>query len=362
MMQHAPRTILMTADAVGGVFPYALELIRALQPSGTRVVLATMGRPPDTAQRGEIAALGNVELVESHYRLEWMPDAWDDVDRAGNWLLDLEVRFRPDLIHLNGYVHGALPWNAPVLVVGHSCVLSWWRAVMHEPAPGAWNRYRDRVKAGLAASDLVVAPSAAMLIELERLYGPLRGARVIPNGRSPKLFRPAPKRPIILTAGRLWDQAKNVALLEGIASRLKWPVYAAGEGADSESPNFYPLGRLPHATLADWFSQASIYALPARYEPFGLSVLEAALSGCALVLGDIPSLRENWDGAARFISPDDPEAAVRAMNSLIDDRPARLALKAAARERALRFTPEKMARAYLAAYEALLARRFACAS
>ena len=35
--------------------------------------------------------------------------------------------------------------------------------------------------------------------------------------------------------------------------------------------------------------------LPARYEPFGLSILEAALSGCALVLGDLPSLRELWD-------------------------------------------------------------------
>lgn len=361
-MQHAPRTILMTADAVGGVFPYAVELIRALQPSGTRVILATMGRAPDRAQREEVAALANAELVESTFRLEWMAEAWDDVDRAGDWLLELEARFRPDLIHLNGYAHGALPWNAPVLVAGHSCVLSWWWAVMREPAPAAWMRYRDRVKAGLTASDMVVAPSAAMLAELERFYGPMRGARVIPNGRSHKLFRPAPKRPIILTAGRLWDQAKNVALLEGIAPRLQWPVYAAGEGADSESPNFFPLGRLPHPTLADWFSQASIYALPARYEPFGLSILEAALSGCALVLGDIPSLRENWDGAARFVPPSDPDAAAWMINSLIADRPARLALKAAARERALRFTPEKMARGYLAAYEALLARRFACAS
>ena len=32
-------------------------------------------------------------------------------------------------------------------------------------------------------------------------------------------------------------------------------------------------------------SAASVYVLPAKYEPFGLSVLEAALSGCALVLG-----------------------------------------------------------------------------
>jgi hypothetical protein len=45
--------------------------------------------------------------------------------------------------------------------------------------------------------------------------------------------------------------------------------------------------------------------LPARYEPFGLSVLEAALSGCALVPGDIASLRGNWDGVAEFVCPDD---------------------------------------------------------
>ena len=35
----------------------------------------------------------------------------------------LERRLRPDVVHLNGYTHGALPWRAPVLVVGHSCVL-----------------------------------------------------------------------------------------------------------------------------------------------------------------------------------------------------------------------------------------------
>ena len=45
--------------------------------------------------------------------------------------------------------------------------------------------------------------------------------------------------------------------------------------------------------IRPWFARAGIYALPAVYEPFGLSVLEAALSGCALVLGDIPSLARN---------------------------------------------------------------------
>ena len=40
--------------------------------------------------------------------------------------------FKPDIVHLNNYVHAALPFRAPKLVVGHSCVLSWWRAVKRE--------------------------------------------------------------------------------------------------------------------------------------------------------------------------------------------------------------------------------------
>ena len=46
-------------------------------------------------------------------------------------------------------------------------------------------------------------------------------------------------------------------------------------------------GQLTTAEVRNVINTASIYALPARYEPFGLSILEAALSGCALVLGDI---------------------------------------------------------------------------
>ena len=65
------------------------------------------------------------------------------------------------------------------------------------------------------------------------------------------------------------------------------------------------LGHLPQSKLQAWFERAAIFAAPARYEPFGLSILEAALAGCALVLGDIPSLRENWNDAALFVPPED---------------------------------------------------------
>ena len=121
----------MTGDAVGGVWTYALVLARALAPHGVRVTLATMGARPGAAQRADADAAG-IDLVVSDFRLEWMDDPWEDVARAGEWLRSLERDVAPDLVHLNGYAHGALDWRAPVVVVAHSDVCSWWRAVRGE--------------------------------------------------------------------------------------------------------------------------------------------------------------------------------------------------------------------------------------
>ena len=121
--------------------------------------------------------------------------------------------------------------------------------------------------------------------------------------------------------------------------------------------NVHLLGRLYTEELVSWYAHASIYALPARYEPFGLSVLEAALSGCALVLGDIASLREIWWDAAVFVPPDDGNAIAHAINTLIKDSSLRTALAAKARTRALKFTPQRMVAGYLEAYQDLIAQR-----
>jgi glycogen(starch) synthase len=363
-----PRRILMTADTVGGVFTYALELCRGLAAHGVHVVLATMGARLTRAQRAVVSALANIDLCESDFRLEWMDGPWRDVDAAGDWLLQLEATHAPDVVHLNGYVHGALPWCAPVLVVAHSCVLSWWQAVKGEDAPPAWSLYGQRVAAGLGRADLVVAPSRAMLDAVDRLYGRLARKRVIHNGRAPHALRAGPKEPLVLSAGRLWDQAKNLAALHACHALLPWPVYVAGpmhppdgspgSGATAVSwAGIHALGALAPEDLAAWLARAAIFALPARYEPFGLSVLEAALSGCALALGDIDSLREVWGDAAVFVPPDDPERLAHAISGLIHDPAWRTRLAGRAAERALRYTAERMTREYLDVYGELMSAR-----
>jgi glycogen(starch) synthase len=114
-----------------------------------------------------------------------------------------------------------------------------------------------------------------------------------------------------------------------------------------------PLGELAQDDLATHLAAASIYALPALYEPFGLSVLEAGLSGCALVLGDIASLRETWGDAAVYVPPADAAALHATLLRLIDDPAERARLGLAARARALQFSADRMADACLAAYATL---------
>jgi glycogen(starch) synthase len=357
------RRVLMTADTMGGVWTYAMDMARGLARYDVEIALATMGRSLSPHQVKEAAELSNVSLYDSTYKLEWMPDPWQDVERAGQWLLALERDFRPDVIHLNGYAHGSLPWRAPQVVTGHSCVLSWWQAVKREPAPGRqWAGYRAAVSRGLRAARLVIAPTRAMLAELQRHYGPLDSAVVISNGRSSQLYRPARKEPVILSAGRLWDEAKNIGALRAACRTIEWPVAVAGdtthpEGFTRDFGNLRMLGILSCAELADWYSRAAVYCAPARYEPFGLSVLEAALSGCALVLGDIPSLRENWDGAAVFVPPDDTAELESQLRTVILDAGHRARLAQRALLRAQSFSLERSAESYLAAYSTVMAKR-----
>lgn len=315
----------MTTDTVGGVLTYVTELVRGLGPDA-EVVVAAMGRPMREDQRGSLRDAGAARIHEADYSLEWMADPWDDVQAADRWLLDLERRERPDVVHLNGYAHGALPWMAPCVVIGHSCVLSWWRAVHGTPAPAVWSHYRAVVQQGLHGADAVVAPTETMLEELKRLYGEWPGdARVIHNGSPPaRASEFVVKQELILAARRLWDEAKNLTLLDRAAAGLGWPVVVAGAlrspaGVAASATHVTVAGELGAAELGRLRRRASVFAAPALYEPFGLAILEAARDSCALVLGDIPSLRELWDGTAWFVDPRDRRALHAALDKLAAD-------------------------------------------
>ncbi|MFN2446697.1 MAG: glycosyltransferase family 4 protein [Vicinamibacterales bacterium] len=346
--------ILMTTDTVGGVWTYSLGLAAALYAAGVDVTLAVVGPGPSAAQRADLRELKHIVWCHHPCRLEWMPNGLDDVERTGEWLCDLAEDLDPTVVHLNGYAYAAWPFRCPVLIVGHSCVCTWWRAVKGKPAPKPFATYQQAVKRGLDNADLVVAPTFAMdraLIDEHSYAGP---SHVIANGSDLRRAH-VDKEPFVFAAGRFDDEAKNVSLLQRAAPAMEWSLFVAGSTTQPPDPPIRYLGSLPRAEIAAWLSRAAIYALPVRYEPFGLSILEAARAGCALVVGDIPSMRELWDTAAIFVEPNDPGALAREVNRLARDPACRRSMANKARRRAERYTLAACAAEYVQTYCTLVA-------
>ena len=352
-----PGRVLMTIDAVGGVWQYSLELATGLGRRGIRVLLAAMGPAPSAAQLDAARAIRGLALLHRPYPLEWMPGGEAKLAASAAWLADLEAAFEPDIVHVNGYAHACLPWRCPVVVVCHSCVRSWWRAVRCDEPPPEWAAYGARVSEGLRAADLVIAPTRSFLRTVQAIYGTrLPAACAIPNGRGGPFRVGSAKQPFVFSCGRAWDEAKGFDRIDRLAAGLPWPVFVAGSlqgigGGDGREPTHARmLGSLREDELASWLAAASVFVLPARYEPFGLAILEAAMSGCALVLGNLDTLRELWDGAARFVDAGDEDALRAAVIGLIRDPPLRREMGSRARERARLYTAERMVEGYVQAY------------
>lgn len=354
--------VLMTADTLGGVWTYAVDLCSALSRMGIEVILATRGRSMNHRQTRMVSAIPNLIVEEGDHKVEWMENPWDQVEEAGDWLLALEEIYRPDIIHLNDYSHANRNWSAPVVVVGHSCVYSWFDSVHGTPPPTEWTTYYQQVKNGLFAANRIIAPSHFMLRALQKHYGPFPPAdcSVIHNGRTADLFdSTGRKQPFIAAAGRIWDEAKNMDLLDTIAPNLYWPLRIAGprkhpDGRCSHLNNCEVAGILSERQIASMLSEAAVFVTATRYEPFGLGILEAALSGCALVLPDIPSMHEIWGSNVLFVSPDDEDGFTETLNKLCTDDGLRRSYAERALNHSAAFTAEKMAEGYVTAYKEVL--------
>ncbi|HVT55132.1 MAG TPA: glycosyltransferase family 4 protein, partial [Xanthobacteraceae bacterium] len=229
---HTMR-LLMTADAVGGVWTYAISLARELSRRGIRIHLLTLGPAPREEQRREAEAIPGLDLVSTDLALEWLDPKGKDFPRALEVLAYHAERIKPDIVHINGYREALAEWNAPIIVVAHSCVRSWWRACRHEEPDQRWRNYIANVHAGLNAADRWLAPTAAFRGQIEMLYVPLTRGSVIWNGAAGEYQNAPAKEPFVLAAGRLWDEAKNIALLARAADDVPWPIFAAGA---AESP------------------------------------------------------------------------------------------------------------------------------
>jgi glycosyltransferase involved in cell wall biosynthesis len=353
--------VFISTDAVGGVWDYTVTLSQGLVDAGHQVRLAVIG-PVTDDRMAEIPAAA--EAVRGDFRLEWMPGGDEEVKAAGEWLATESREWGADLVHLNQMSYAASDYDAPVLVVVHSDVLSWFSESLGQPAPPDWNAYARSVGGGLAAADVVAAPSGYQSRLTELQYG--RAAdRVLHNGaRSPAAAPLERSAPLLLSVGRAWDEAKGMAVLDRAAGLLGsgLDIHLVGELVGPAGQTFTPRhliahGRALRGEVDEWMSRASVYVGGSLYEPFGLAPLEAAFRGAALVLSDIPTFRELWDGCALFFPAGDAHALARKLAGLAPDLPRCRAMGAEARARAhALYTAERFVARYQDLYASMCPR------
>lgn len=361
MTDAAPRLrVLMTTDAVGGVWTYAIDLARGLAARGVATHLAVTGPMPSPAQAAQAERIPALTLHDAGVALDWVAAEPGQIRAAGDALRRLTRTLDVDLVHLNGpaYASGGT-FPVPVLGACHSCLATWWAAVRGGPMPQDFAWRSALLREGYGACDSLIAPTRAHAAATAAAHALPRAPDVIHNGSDAAPATAGDLLDAVFTAGRLWDPGKNVATLDRIARRLPFPVLAAGpvagpEGSRAAFAHLTTLGTLDAAAMRAMLRRTPLYAAPALYEPFGLAVLEAAQAGCALLLADIASFRELWDGAAIFLDWADEEAAARTIAALMGDPEKRARLGAAARDRAARYSLAAMADATLAQYRALL--------
>jgi glycogen synthase len=372
VLSEALLHVLVTADTLSGAWTYTRELVTGLVTRGVRVTLVTFGEIPLPDQTAWMDLLHGLEYRPTAFRLEWMDEAPNDLPESSEFLLNLVRELRPDLLHLHQFCHANLPVDIPCVVMAHGDVITWTQAVQGcSPRPTRWlNWYRETIVRGIKAAAAVVSPSACMLDSLLATYTRPRHASVIYPGRNPIFFNPyVSKDDSVLSVGRLLDAGKQVLLL----TQHVQPFSVCIVGAEQT----VPLPRIPiradvkvstaqscvairgpqtEAQLRALYSRAAIYAATARYEPLGMSALDAAFSRCAIVANDIPHFREVWGDAAIYFRTNDAGSLANTLRQLDADRTLRHTYADRAYTRAReRFTTKRMIDDYLSLYRTLLA-------
>lgn len=349
------RRVFMSADAVGGVWTYALDMARGLSSHNVQLSLIILGPKPSRSQQLEAAAIPSLDLIISNAPLDWTARCSSELDDVASELRERAQACSADVAHLNAPAHsGETRWPIPLLVATHSCVATWWRSQHSTPLPADLKWRRDRTEQGLGLADATVVPSRSFGAMLQNEYKALQSVTTIYNGRTPIVER-EDNRNLILTAGRLWDPAKNANLINTVALRTGLSIHAAGPtggvtGEQALLPGLQLMGTLATPDLQRVYRSTKLFVSVPFYEPFGLSTLEAAQHGCALVLSDIPTLRELWNDAAVFVDPHDEAELSAALMQLNCDEDLVQIYAARAKQKSHRYTRNDMVLETLSAY------------
>jgi glycosyltransferase involved in cell wall biosynthesis len=335
----------------GGIGRYVRALVRALPPCGVGVEAFAAGARPDGV--GADVPYTDLGWPRGALRYEaWHRLRWPGVERVPG-----------DLVHATSLAVPP-PGGRPLVVTVHDLVFL--------RQPGTLTRRGvafHRRGLELSRGATVVVPTAfgrddlaAEGFDPERIFVAHHGVDPPP----PPAPAPAPGRPYLLFVGTLEPRKGVPDLLDAHAAlRSRHPdldlelVLAGppgwGEPPDVDRPGVRVLGDLGDDALDELYRGAVALAHPARYEGFGLTLVEAMARGCPVVCTDAACLPEIAGGAATLVPVGDVDALAGALEDVLTDAGRRAAMADAGRARAAEFTWERSAAAHRLAYEAAAA-------
>ncbi len=342
---------------------FLLPLLRGARARGHEVVGACAEGPLLDPVRAEGFRVVGLPLVRGLSPLaQW---------RAFRALVAFLRAERPDLVHahmpISGFLARLAARAAGVPRIAYTCH----GFLFNQPGP--WPRRAAALAMEWLAgrvTDVYLTVSEAEAADARRL-GIAAGAVAIGNGRDPSRFRPDPSARariraslgvaedtvVVIVVSRLVRHKGHPELLAAMRSVPGAELWVVGErlasdhGADLE-PVFAAAGlggrlrRLGYRDdVAALLAAADIFALPSHFEGLPMSVIEAMLTGLAVVATDIRGPREQVvDGETGYLVPPAEVAPLAAaLSRLVADAGLRAAMGAAGRARAIdRFDEAKV--------------------
>jgi alpha-1,3-rhamnosyl/mannosyltransferase len=349
---------------VGGPATYARELVGALARLGGHDYLVFTDRP-------ELFAGIDVERVHVPLATTYHQVTWDHARLPG-------------MVAAHGVAlyHGTknvLPWRlaVPGVVTVHDL------AVYACPETFAWPQrlhFRLAVPGSVARAARVIADSQHARSDLVARFG-LDPARVpvVPLAM-PAAFAVTPAREavaafrarhglgprLVACVGTVQPRKRVERVIEafGLADGAArgWELAIAGRLRPGYAPLWLQalppgvrwLGPLDDDALRALYTAAEIAMTASEYEGFGLTVLEAMASGCAVIAPALTSIPEVAGDAALLVARSDAVLLRDALARLLDDPAARASLSERARRRAAGFTWDETARQTRHIYEEVL--------
>lgn len=379
LSMHTDPLAPLGGDFTGGMNVYAREIAKALAGLGVRADVFTRLESASAAREVLIADGARLIRIEAGPRERLDKDAqveWADAFARGITTFAQENGISYDGVSAHYWLSGiagemlAKTWGVPLGIRFHTLA-----ALKNDALPGDTRREsevrleREPVLAGTADAVLASSPAEA------RAIGEIAGGaevHVVPCGVDLERFRPHPKSEArahlglredcayVLSVGRI-ERVKGLdRLIEAFAlTRRERPgldahlLHLGGEiredaektqgsyrAADFASPAqgaevarleelaqrlgvsdaVIFAGAKPQEALPMYYSATDLFALPSRYESFGMTAIEAAACGTPTLAFDVGGLSQavSEDKSGHLIADGDTRAFAQKMRQTLE--------------------------------------------